>query len=93
MHILYDTYIYLEKVLRSKTIRLPETVVQPKTHNKNNLTFQAKIYALPTPGYAFKFRSLADEHIVQWTDCIIGKILKKIEIGKFITTALKSILK
>ena len=27
------------------------------------------------------------------TDCIMGKILKKIELGKFITTALKSILK
>ena len=26
-------------------------------------------------------------------DCIMGKILKKAEIGKFITTALKSILK
>ena len=23
----------------------------------------------------------------QWTDCIMGKILKKVEIGKFITTA------
>ena len=30
---------------------------------------------------------------LQWTDCIMGKILKKVEIGKFITTALKSILK
>ena len=29
----------------------------------------------------------------QWTDCIMGKILKKVEIGKFITTALKNILK
>ena len=29
----------------------------------------------------------------EWTDCIMGKILKKVEIGKFITTALKSILK
>ena len=29
----------------------------------------------------------------QWTDCIMGKIFKKVEIGKFITTALKSILK
>ena len=29
----------------------------------------------------------------QLTDCIVGKILKKVEIGKFITTALKSILK
>ena len=28
-----------------------------------------------------------------WTDCIMGKILKKVEMGKFITTALKSILK
>ena len=27
-----------------------------------------------------------------WTDCIMGKILKKVEIGKFITLALKSIL-
>ena len=26
-------------------------------------------------------------------DCIMGKILKKVEIGKFITTALKNILK
>ena len=25
-----------------------------------------------------------------WTDCIMGKILKKVEIGKFITTALKA---
>ena len=30
---------------------------------------------------------------MQWTDCIMGKILKKVEIGKFITTALQSILK
>ena len=29
----------------------------------------------------------------EWTDCIVDKILKKVEIGKFITTALKSILK
>ena len=29
----------------------------------------------------------------EWADCIMGKILKKVEIGKFITTALKSILK
>ena len=29
----------------------------------------------------------------QWTDCIMGKILKKVEIGKFITTASKRILK
>ena len=29
----------------------------------------------------------------QWTDCIIDKIFKNIEIVKFITTALKSILK
>ena len=28
-----------------------------------------------------------------WTDCIIDKIFKNIEIVKFITTALKSILK
>ena len=31
--------------------------------------------------------------MAQWTDCIVDKILKKVEIGKFITTALKSILK
>ena len=30
---------------------------------------------------------------VEWTDCIVDKILKKVEIGKFITTALKSIQK
>ena len=30
--------------------------------------------------------------MTKWTDCIMGKILKKVEIGKFITTALKSIL-
>ena len=29
----------------------------------------------------------------QWTDCIMGKILKKVEVGKFITTAFKNILK
>ena len=29
----------------------------------------------------------------EWTDCITGKILKKVEIGKFFTTALKSIQK
>ena len=29
----------------------------------------------------------------EWTDCIVDKILKKVEIGEFITTALKSILK
>ena len=29
----------------------------------------------------------------QWADCIMGKILKKVEIGIFITTALKGILK
>ena len=28
----------------------------------------------------------------KWTDCIADKILKNVEIGKFITTALKSIL-
>ena len=28
-----------------------------------------------------------------WTDCIMDRILKKVEMGKFITTALKSILK
>ena len=28
----------------------------------------------------------------QWTDCIIDKIFKNIEIVKFITTALNSIL-
>ena len=30
---------------------------------------------------------------IQWTDCIMDKIVKKVEIEKFITTALKSILK
>ena len=30
---------------------------------------------------------------LQWTDCIIDKIFKNIEIVKFITTALKSALK
>ena len=30
---------------------------------------------------------------LKWTDCIVDKILKKFEIGKFIITALKSILK
>ena len=30
---------------------------------------------------------------LQWTDCIMDTILKKVEVGKFITTALKSILK
>ena len=29
----------------------------------------------------------------QWTDCIIDKIFKNVEIVKFITTALKSVLK
>ena len=29
----------------------------------------------------------------EWTDCIMDRILKKVEVGKFITTALKSILK
>ena len=29
----------------------------------------------------------------QWTDCIVEKVLKKVEMGKFITTTLKSILK
>ena len=29
----------------------------------------------------------------QWTDCIMNRILKKVEVGKLITTALKSILK
>ena len=29
----------------------------------------------------------------EWTDCIMGKILKKVEIGNFVNTALKSILK
>ena len=29
----------------------------------------------------------------QWTDCIMDRTLKKVEVGKFITTALKSILK
>ena len=29
----------------------------------------------------------------QRTDCIMDRILKKVEVGKFITTALKSILK
>ena len=29
----------------------------------------------------------------EWTDCIMDRILKKVEMGKFITTALKSILK
>ena len=28
----------------------------------------------------------------RWTDCIVDKILKKVEIGKLIATALKSIL-
>ena len=31
--------------------------------------------------------------VSQWTDCIVDKILKKVEIRKFITTALKSIIK
>ena len=30
---------------------------------------------------------------VEWTNCIMDRILKKVELGKFITTALKSILK
>ena len=30
---------------------------------------------------------------IEWTDCIMDRILKKVEVGKFITTALKSILK
>ena len=30
---------------------------------------------------------------LQWTDCIIDEIFKNIEIVKFITTALKSVLK
>ena len=30
---------------------------------------------------------------LKWTDCIMDRILKKVEVGKFITTALKSILK
>ena len=29
----------------------------------------------------------------QWTDCIMDRILKKVEVGKFITTALKRSLK
>ena len=29
----------------------------------------------------------------QWTDCTVDKILKKVEIEKIISTALKSILK
>ena len=32
-------------------------------------------------------------HLMQWTDSIMDKILKKVEIEKFITTALKNILK
>ena len=31
--------------------------------------------------------------VLQWTDCIIDKFFKNIEIVKFINTALKSILK
>ena len=35
-----------------------------------------------------------DVHLLaEWTDCITDRILKKVEVGKFITTALKSILK
>ena len=34
-----------------------------------------------------------EERCGEWTDCIMDKILKKVEIQKFITTALKSILK
>ena len=34
-----------------------------------------------------------DDSEIEWTDCIMGKIFKKVEIGKLITTALKSILK
>ena len=30
---------------------------------------------------------------LQWTDCIIDKIFQNVEIVKFITTALKSVLK
>ena len=36
---------------------------------------------------------LLAQTVVYWTDCIMDKILKKVEMGKFITTALKSILK
>ena len=31
--------------------------------------------------------------IRQWTDCIMDRILKNVQMGKFITTALKSLLK
>ena len=36
--------------------------------------------------------SCSHENLSQWTDCIIDKVFKNIEIVKFITTALKSIL-
>ena len=35
--------------------------------------------------FAFNKHSFSPRQRWQWTDCIMGKILKKVEIGKFIT--------
>ena len=34
-----------------------------------------------------------DKTKMEWIDCIMDRILKEVEVGKFITTAFKSILK
>ena len=43
--------------------------------------------------YVKHFSKISIVKAVQWTDCIMDRILQKVEVGKFITIALKSIPK
>ena len=49
---------------------------------------------MKTRNWTTAFRVImAVNRLNQSTDCIMDRILKKVEVGKFISTALKSILK
>ena len=53
----------------------------------------ATFHTQPINVYDSLFDDLTESSERQWTDCIIDKIFKNIEIVKFITIALKNVIK
>ena len=64
-----------------------ESSLHHETSSSNTILYVVSQATFPVGGERKSSRR------AQWTNCIMGKILKKVGIGKFITTALKSILK